>query len=73
MPISKRPLICKQYDAYSNCEEKNLCDNYETTGRIEPSENDVLALIHKYGADGFSAPNRDLFIEGGLRPVYIVN
>ena len=63
-------LMCS-YDWYPNGEEKETCINYETTGKIQPSENDILALLYKYGNDGFSLPNRDLFGEGGgLRPVF---
>ncbi len=64
-------LMCS-YDIYPNGEEKETCSAYETTGRVEPSENDVKALLYKYGNDGFSSPNRNLFDEGGLRPVFMV-
>jgi hypothetical protein len=37
------------------------------SGREEPSEADIMALLYKYGTDGFSQPNRELV---GYRPVY---
>ncbi|TVP40040.1 hypothetical protein [Candidatus Nitrosocosmicus arcticus] len=63
-------LMCS-YDWYPNGEEKQTCANSETTGKLQPSENDIQALLYKYGNNGFSLPNRDLFGEGGgLRPVF---
>jgi hypothetical protein len=66
-------LMCS-FDIYPNGEVKETCGVYESSGRIEPSEDDVRGLLYKYGNDGFSDPNRDLFNEGGgLRPVYKVD
>lgn len=64
-------LMCS-YDIYPNGEDKETCSMYETTGKVEPSEHDIRALLYKYGNEGFSPPNRNLFEEGGLRPVFMV-
>jgi hypothetical protein len=65
-------LMCS-YDIFPNGEGDYTCDNYDTAALVEPSDYDISALIYKYGTDGFSVPNRDLFEEGGLRPVYKIN
>ena len=55
--------LMRSYDWYPNGEVKQTCANYETKGKLEPSENDIQALLSKYGNDGFSLPNRDLIGE----------
>ncbi len=57
-------LMCSSdYDNAGN--EIETCA--DKPGREEPSENDIMALLYKYGKDGFSQPNREIV---GYRPVY---
>ena len=59
-------LMCSEdFDAAGN--PVSTCNEFTTEGRIEPSEADILALLYKYGKNGFSPPNRELT---GIRPIY---
>ncbi len=57
-------LMCStDYDNSGNVIE--TCTS--SVGKVEPSEADIMALLYKYGKDGFTQPNRELV---GIRPIY---
>ncbi len=52
-------LMCSS-DVDIQYKEIITCESYEGEEREEPSEADVMALLYKYGIDGFVPPNREL-------------
>ena len=63
-------LMCStDYDAKGYA--INTCDEFpDDSFKLIPSEDDINAILYKYGKDGFKQPNRDLK-QLGFRPIYI--